>query len=47
MSQRLGVPRLASVGLEWQRSLSSDPRRRLGRDAERVARHLAVHPARR
>ncbi|UWM49715.1 NAD(P)/FAD-dependent oxidoreductase [Streptomyces carpaticus] len=40
------VPGLAFVGLEWQRSLSSNSLRGVGRDAERVARRLAVHLAR-
>ncbi|WTB44412.1 NAD(P)-binding domain-containing protein [Streptomyces sp. NBC_00827] len=34
---------LAYVGLEWQRSLSSNSLRGVGRDAVRAARHLAVH----
>ncbi|MFD5766204.1 flavin-containing monooxygenase [Streptomyces sp. NPDC127049] len=34
-------PRLAHVGLEWQRSLSSASLRGVGRDARRVARRLA------
>ncbi|WJV48947.1 hypothetical protein [Streptomyces flavofungini] len=34
-------PGLAYVGLEWQRSLSSNSLRGVGRDAERVARRLA------
>jgi len=48
--QRDGIswtyPRLAFVGLEWQRSLSSNSLRGVGRDADRVARHLATHLAR-
>ncbi|MFE9172464.1 flavin-containing monooxygenase [Streptomyces kebangsaanensis] len=47
--QRDGVspahPGLAFVGLEWQRSLSSNSLRGVGRDAARVARHLAAHLA--
>ncbi|MCC9706581.1 NAD(P)/FAD-dependent oxidoreductase [Streptomyces sp. MNU76] len=35
-------PGLAYVGLEWQRSLSSNSLRGVGRDAARVARHLAA-----
>ncbi|MFH8873179.1 flavin-containing monooxygenase [Streptomyces griseus] len=42
-----GVPGLAFVGLEWQRSLSSNSLRGVGRDADRVARHLAAYLARR
>ncbi|MEU4041150.1 NAD(P)-binding domain-containing protein [Streptomyces antibioticus] len=34
-------PRLAYVGLEWQRSLSSASLRGVGRDAQRAARRLA------
>ncbi|CAL9355956.1 flavin-containing monooxygenase [Actinospica acidiphila] len=41
------VPGLAFVGLEWQRSLSSNSLRGVGRDADRVARRLAAHLARR
>nr|WP_024127047.1 NAD(P)-binding domain-containing protein [Streptomyces sp. F8]AHE39768.1 Putative FAD-dependent oxidoreductase [Streptomyces sp. F8] len=41
------VPGLAFVGLEWQRSLSSNSLRGVGRDAERIARHLAASLARR
>ncbi|MFF5637337.1 hypothetical protein [Streptomyces sp. NPDC012825] len=37
------VPGLAFVGLEWQRSLSSNSLRGVGRDAARIARHLAAH----
>jgi putative flavoprotein involved in K+ transport len=33
-------------GLEWQRGLSSNSLRGVGRDAVRVARHLAAHPTR-
>ncbi|MDQ0714524.1 hypothetical protein QFZ55_003976 [Streptomyces luteogriseus] len=48
--QRDGIslhhPGLAFVGLEWQRSLSSNSLRGVGRDAARVARHLAAHPTR-
>ncbi|MFD8540626.1 flavin-containing monooxygenase [Streptomyces rubrogriseus] len=40
-----GVRGLAFVGLEWQRSLSSNSLRGVGRDAERIARRLAVHLA--
>lgn len=45
-------PGLAYVGLEWQRSLSSNSLRGVGRDARGIARHLAGHlrrsgPARR
>ncbi|MEU5639697.1 flavin-containing monooxygenase [Streptomyces milbemycinicus] len=36
-------PGLAYVGLEWQRSLSSASLRGVGRDAQRIARHLAAH----
>ncbi|QLH25321.1 NAD(P)/FAD-dependent oxidoreductase [Streptomyces sp. Rer75] len=39
-------PGLAYVGLEWQRSLSSASLRGVGRDAGRIARHLAAHLAR-
>lgn len=39
-------PGLAYVGLEWQRSLSSASLRGVGRDARRIARHLAAHLAR-
>lgn len=42
-----GVPGLAFVGLEWQRSLSSNSLRGVGRDARRIARHLTAHLARR
>ncbi|MGX1798841.1 flavin-containing monooxygenase [Streptomyces albidoflavus] len=42
-----GVPGLAFVGLEWQRSLSSNSLRGVGRDAELIARRLAAHLARR
>lgn len=42
-----GVPGLAFVGLERQRSLSSNSLRGVGRDAERVARRLAAHLTRR
>jgi putative flavoprotein involved in K+ transport len=31
------------VGLEWQRSLSSNSLRGAGRDASRIARRLAAH----
>ncbi|WP_406468911.1 NAD(P)/FAD-dependent oxidoreductase [Streptomyces hirsutus] len=41
------VPGLAFVGLEWQRSLSSNSLRGVGRDADRIARRLAAHLARR
>ncbi|WP_308299324.1 NAD(P)-binding domain-containing protein [Streptomyces sp. CL12-4] len=37
------VPGLAFAGLEWQRSLSSNSLRGVGRDAARIARHLAAH----
>ncbi|WP_166028070.1 flavin-containing monooxygenase [Streptomyces chilikensis] len=40
-----GVPGLAFVGLEWQRSLSSNSLRGVGRDAERIARRLTAHLA--
>ncbi|XPR87444.1 hypothetical protein SBAM_006450 [Streptomyces prasinus] len=40
-----GVPGLAFVGLEWQRSLSSNSLRGVGRDAARAARRLAAHLA--
>ncbi|MFE5097047.1 flavin-containing monooxygenase [Streptomyces sp. NPDC056638] len=43
----IGVPGLAFVGLEWQRSLSSNSLRGVGRDANRIARRLAAHLARR
>ncbi|MET9969695.1 NAD(P)/FAD-dependent oxidoreductase [Streptomyces sp. NPDC006356] len=36
-------PGLAYVGLEWQRSLSSNSLRGVGRDATRVARRLSSH----
>ncbi|MFI5569181.1 flavin-containing monooxygenase [Streptomyces sp. NPDC051740] len=36
-------PGLVFVGLEWQRSLSSNSLRGVGRDADRVARRLAHH----
>ncbi|MFJ6514077.1 flavin-containing monooxygenase [Streptomyces sp. NPDC091406] len=36
------VPGLAFVGLEWQRSLSSNSLRGVGRDAERIARRVAA-----
>lgn len=36
---------LAFVGLEWQRSLSSNSLRGVGRDAARLARRLAAHLA--
>ncbi|MEU9181858.1 NAD(P)/FAD-dependent oxidoreductase [Streptomyces sp. NPDC048550] len=39
-------PGLAFVGLEWQRSLSSNTLRGVARDAARVARRLAAHLAR-
>ncbi|MEU3945238.1 NAD(P)-binding domain-containing protein [Streptomyces sp. NPDC029526] len=42
-----GVPGLAFAGLEWQRSLSSNSLRGVGRDAARVARHLATRLDRR
>ncbi|MGZ3119794.1 flavin-containing monooxygenase [Streptomyces sp. H62] len=42
-----GAPGLAFVGLEWQRSLSSNSLRGVGRDADRVARRLAANLARR
>ncbi len=38
----LSHPGLAYVGLEWQRSLSSNSLRGCGRDAERAARRLAA-----
>ncbi|GLW50585.1 monooxygenase [Streptomyces sp. NBRC 14336] len=37
------VPGLVFTGLEWQRSLSSNSLRGVGRDAARVARRLAAH----
>ncbi|MFI9610953.1 flavin-containing monooxygenase [Streptomyces sp. NPDC052023] len=36
-------PGLAYVGLEWQRSLSSNSLRGVGRDARRIARRLVAH----
>lgn len=42
----LAHPGLAFVGLEWQRSLSSNSLRGVGRDAAHVARSLAAHLAR-
>ncbi|WP_411105228.1 hypothetical protein [Streptomyces sp. cmx-4-9] len=39
-------PGLEFVGLEWQRSLSSNTLRGVGRDAARAARRLAFHLAR-
>ncbi|MFI8392995.1 flavin-containing monooxygenase [Streptomyces sp. NPDC085540] len=39
-------PGLAFVGLEWQRSLSSETLRGVGRDAVRTARRLVAHLAR-
>lgn len=39
-------PGLAYVGLEWQRGLSSNSLRGVGRDAARAARHVAAHLAR-
>jgi len=39
-------PGLAYGGLEWQRSLSSNSLRGVGRDAARIARRLAVQLAR-
>ncbi|MFE9642824.1 flavin-containing monooxygenase [Streptomyces sp. NPDC006365] len=39
-------PGLAFVGLEWQRSLSSNSLRGVGRDAARAARRLAAHLSR-
>ncbi|MFJ3722702.1 hypothetical protein ACIPYQ_09000 [Streptomyces sp. NPDC090045] len=39
-------PGLAFVGLEWQRSLSSNTLRGVGRDAARAAPRLAAHLAR-
>jgi putative flavoprotein involved in K+ transport len=39
-------PGLAYVGPAWQRGLSSNSLRGVGRDAERIARHLAAHLAR-
>ncbi|MFE9311189.1 hypothetical protein ACIQCF_28060 [Streptomyces sp. NPDC088353] len=41
-----GVPGLAFVGLEWQRSPSSNSLRGVVRDAARVARRLAACLAR-
>jgi putative flavoprotein involved in K+ transport len=43
----INLPGLAFIGLEWQRSLSSNSLRGVGRDAEHIARHLAAHLARR
>jgi putative flavoprotein involved in K+ transport len=40
-----GVPGLAFVGLEWQRSLSSNSLRGVGRDAVRIARRLGLNQA--
>ncbi|MFJ5728938.1 flavin-containing monooxygenase [Streptomyces paradoxus] len=40
-------PGLAFVGLEWQRSLSSNSLRGVGRDASFIARRLAAHLGRR
>ncbi|MFF8981617.1 flavin-containing monooxygenase [Streptomyces cellulosae] len=40
------IPGLAFVGLEWQRSLSSNSLRGVGRDADRIARWLAAYLAR-
>ncbi|MEU0679956.1 flavin-containing monooxygenase [Streptomyces albogriseolus] len=40
-------PDLAFVGLEWQRSLSSNSLRGAGRDSARIARHLAARLGRR
>ncbi|GHF50245.1 hypothetical protein [Streptomyces griseosporeus] len=37
------VPGLAFVGLEWQRSLSSNSLRGVGGDAARIARRSAAH----
>ncbi|MEV6742548.1 hypothetical protein AB0N14_39090 [Streptomyces sp. NPDC051104] len=37
------VPEPAFVGLEWQRSLSSNSLRGVGRDADRVARRPAAY----
>ncbi|MFK0258588.1 flavin-containing monooxygenase [Streptomyces sp. NPDC090445] len=42
----LAHPGLAFVGLEWQRSLSSNSLRGVGRDASRAARRIAAHLAR-
>ncbi|MEU3051076.1 hypothetical protein ABZ705_32065 [Streptomyces sp. NPDC006984] len=39
----VAVPGLVFVGLEWQRSLSSNSLRGVGRDADRIARHVAAH----
>ncbi|MFD7561461.1 hypothetical protein ACFV9E_44185 [Streptomyces sp. NPDC059835] len=39
-------PGLALVGREWQRSLSSNTLRGVGRDAARAARRMAAHLAR-
>lgn len=36
-------PSLAYVGLEWQRSLSSNSLRGVGRDANRIAQRLAAY----
>ncbi|MGW7544020.1 flavin-containing monooxygenase [Streptomyces sp. NPDC054770] len=42
----LSHPGLTYVGLEWQRSLSSNSLRGVGRDAERIARHLTARLSR-
>ena len=44
---RISGQGLAFVGLEWQRSLSSNSLRGVGRDGERIARCLAALLARR
>ncbi|MFH9669117.1 hypothetical protein ACH4LQ_28290 [Streptomyces globisporus] len=36
------MPGLAFVGLEWQRNLSSNSLRGVGRDTERIARRVAA-----
>ncbi|MFD9540691.1 hypothetical protein [Streptomyces sp. NPDC060022] len=41
------MPGLAFVGLEWQRSLSSNTLRGVGQDAERITRRLVAYLARR
>ncbi|MFB7651553.1 MULTISPECIES: flavin-containing monooxygenase [unclassified Streptomyces] len=41
----ISVPGLAFVGLEWQRSLSSNSLRGVGRDADQIARRLAAYLA--
>ncbi|MFB8758100.1 hypothetical protein [Streptomyces nigra] len=38
------LPGPVFAGLEWQRSLSSNPPREVGREAALIARHLAAQP---